>query len=606
EGKELEILDSLNSYADSKLKPYLLDFVIHGSLSDGNFTPYSDIDTWAVIRKEVFTNPSFLKDLKHHFWKINKIVKGYDPIQHHGVFISTETDLLRYYEARFPLILLDHSTSFMNAPTLSFKKAPDFNERSSALVKTVHRILNIKTPPQSAYNIKMFTSWIMLLPSLYRQVFYDYSYKPDAIRDSKNEFPEKAWSSVEYAGELRKKWHPEKAEEYFLRDAENFLSCSHIFASEILNKFNSEFEKSDNIFGIKKTIKSSRIPAADHPVNYSKEEFLSIISESAEEFCALPGVHSVYTIGNADSPVPGISDLDLLIISEDNPGSPDYRQTCMNVIKKHIAPSNKKSDLLKQYIEFHEPLVLKRKDALTLGKYFFPLPKFRKGTADIFLNYNNSNTPDNTALLLLMISEGYFQLIKILNLLNTRPFPVREASLRANSAVYEIALSEKITGRKPSAHHKEFSDQIKSLRKNWFQEPENERIPLLHSLLKKSAQIILESFKNTADYLEKNDIKITGQKSDLEAVSENSANFRLYFKPSNDINEFKISYPCVPLSFFPIIKEIRPSADFKFNGETAPVTEKISEMLSVIRNKNETYLSIINEINAIKGGSHAG
>ena len=80
--------------------------ILHGSMADGQTTPYSDIDISVFIKEEALLDSNLLIKIKKEISIINKTINTIDPLGHHNAFLSLESDLKAYPEANMPLEVL--------------------------------------------------------------------------------------------------------------------------------------------------------------------------------------------------------------------------------------------------------------------------------------------------------------------------------------------------------------------------------------------------------------------------------------------------------------------------------------------------------------------
>ena len=81
--------------------------IVHGSLSDGKYTHYSDVDISVFIEKDALTDTKKRSTLLHEITTINQAIERIDPVGHHGCFINLVQDLDCYPEAHMPLDVLN-------------------------------------------------------------------------------------------------------------------------------------------------------------------------------------------------------------------------------------------------------------------------------------------------------------------------------------------------------------------------------------------------------------------------------------------------------------------------------------------------------------------
>lgn len=232
------------------LKPiqkYIKTFFIHGSLSTMDYTEYSDVDTQLVLKHEVFSSISVMRKCRKYISQASVHLFEYDQIQHHSFFIISEIDLDYYPQSFLPVELLQYSTLIHGDAKFQV------NIRSS-LIENMYAIWSMsygfrqtfinKGFPNDMFSLKRYTSRLMLLPTLYLELFYEtYPYKRDSFDLAKKYFSDDAWKAIEIATALRKKWisknNIELNQKFYYHAWKFGEECiEHIFDIDIISKCN--------------------------------------------------------------------------------------------------------------------------------------------------------------------------------------------------------------------------------------------------------------------------------------------------------------------------------------------------------------------------------
>ncbi len=210
-GVRFNPINRLCEYIKEKLEPYLIGAYIHGSLSTMDYTEYSDLDTLFIIKQEVLEDPNRIKELERLFIKSTKYLYEFDPLQHHGHFFLTESDLKYYNQSFLPLTAIKLSTCILGkGENLTFYIRDSEQEseiRFIDSIKTVRRyitkdISRLNTP----YYLKGFLSHFMILPVLFLQLRGEYVSKKDSFEILKERVPPNLWRCMEQVGEIRRDW----------------------------------------------------------------------------------------------------------------------------------------------------------------------------------------------------------------------------------------------------------------------------------------------------------------------------------------------------------------------------------------------------------------
>lgn len=187
-----------------------LEFFLHGSRATLDFTGYSDLDTLVLIPRSVASDAAALRVCRHELIGAWRIVKEFDPLQHHGHFLLSEIDLRAYPDPLFPHVVLERSVAFAATPRIlrmCALPAPRlarriFDETAAGFLAT-----DLARGATNAYRLKSDLSAFMLLPTLWCQA----REAPVAKRDS---FPRvyarlspAATAAFRHAAAIRDGWH---------------------------------------------------------------------------------------------------------------------------------------------------------------------------------------------------------------------------------------------------------------------------------------------------------------------------------------------------------------------------------------------------------------
>jgi len=211
-GVRFNPINRLCEYIKEKLEPYLIGAYIHGSLSTMDYTGYSDLDTLFIIKQEVLEDPNKIKELERLFIKSTKYLYEFDPLQHHGHFFLTESDLKCYDQAILPLSAIRLSTSILgrgNSLTFYVRDSEQESElRFIDSIKTVRRYITKDTNRlNTPYYLKGFLSHFMILPVLFLQLRGEYVSKKDSFEIVKERVPPDVWRCMEQVSEIRWNWN---------------------------------------------------------------------------------------------------------------------------------------------------------------------------------------------------------------------------------------------------------------------------------------------------------------------------------------------------------------------------------------------------------------
>jgi len=212
----VQAVTDISNYLKSTISEFLVGAYVHGSLATGENIGYSDFDGLLILKNELFTDPSQLKNVAEHISKSYSLMIQFDPLQHHGWFVLTESDLSDFPNSYFPTVLFDHAASLLDHGTqLKITTEPAQAGFSGQLKRLAHSVigkLDSGKGMKNMYTLKGMLSEFMLLPSLYLEcktgqgVFKKYSFE-----QAKCEFQEHEWKIMDEVSGIRSKWHYQPA-----------------------------------------------------------------------------------------------------------------------------------------------------------------------------------------------------------------------------------------------------------------------------------------------------------------------------------------------------------------------------------------------------------
>ncbi len=205
----LQMTDYLNKY----LYDDLFGVYVHGSLGTYEEISYSDFDALVIIRNEVLENHKRLSYVAKKLYDARKIMHKMDPLQHHGWFVLTESDLIDYPQTYFPWEIFKYARSLLPDKGLNIKLSFDHGKQDYKtpfleLALGIRFQLENNGYPGNMYQLKGLLSRFMLLPALYCQardrkgVFKKFSF--DAAR---KDFLASDWAIMDEVSDIRSNWH---------------------------------------------------------------------------------------------------------------------------------------------------------------------------------------------------------------------------------------------------------------------------------------------------------------------------------------------------------------------------------------------------------------
>ena len=193
----------LAEYVNKHLKEFLVDFIVHGSISTLDYSVgWSDFDTLIIIKKDILKDPEKLLILREHILYLIPELYAIDPLQHHQFIITTENAILSSSYSILPSQVFNFSKSLLGSKTLKISK----NRKKKNATRTIvsikslfkdsfeqgymdhHKKQNIALEDNfrnknTMYQLKYFLSCIMTLPTYYFDAIGQPCYKKYSFKD---------------------------------------------------------------------------------------------------------------------------------------------------------------------------------------------------------------------------------------------------------------------------------------------------------------------------------------------------------------------------------------------------------------------------------------
>ena len=213
----------------------LSSFMVHGSMSTMDYTPFSDFDTQIFLTDKVFSSIDCMKETGMVIFRSNSLLKLFDPLQHHGFFLCLDLDRRSYPEAFLPLSTMDCATSVYGEETQEFFIRQSDYQIRSAVWHTGYFFRTsyiLKKFPESPFDIKRFLSRFLLLPVLLLELKENiFPYKKDSFALARKYFDPEVWQAIEIATKVRNDWNPHRT----IRFNKDFYRKTFEFSEVVLN-----------------------------------------------------------------------------------------------------------------------------------------------------------------------------------------------------------------------------------------------------------------------------------------------------------------------------------------------------------------------------------
>jgi hypothetical protein len=179
-------------------------------LATDDWTAYRDADLLVLVPQSICRSSAALHSLRRALVPVLSAVWEFDPLQHHGVFVLPEIELDNYPEHMLPVAALDCAVDPCG-PGLSLRCRPVLDTESALrdLYWAVQRLRSTwmrGLPFDDAYDLKAFTSVLMLVPALFLGATGRATYKRESFAEVSTRLPRSAWEPQEVAARLRRDW----------------------------------------------------------------------------------------------------------------------------------------------------------------------------------------------------------------------------------------------------------------------------------------------------------------------------------------------------------------------------------------------------------------
>ncbi|MCA9734019.1 nucleotidyltransferase domain-containing protein [candidate division KSB1 bacterium] len=188
--------------------------IVHGSVATAETIKYSDLDVLIILSHHGLHSKKKLVKIAKALYQSEKLLKKFDPLQHHGWFILTDFDLNTYPTTYFPLELLKHSRIFSkDSPENIIVGLPNEHIHWNApfkhtAVSLLRKLSNPKIHPTNVFTLKNLLSEFMLLPALYMQARDKKGIlKKMSFTSAKEDFEYATWEIMDKVSFIRHSWH---------------------------------------------------------------------------------------------------------------------------------------------------------------------------------------------------------------------------------------------------------------------------------------------------------------------------------------------------------------------------------------------------------------
>ncbi len=202
----------LGIFLQRNLKEDLAGAYVHGSAGTNELVAYSDLDALVIIKDEVFKDANRIREVALKLKEAENYMYQLDPLQHHGWFVLSESDLIQYDNSYLPAELLPFSKSILlngikNIELLVNKENKTDTTFEDVCKSVIRKIAKFECP-STLYELKNLLSEFMLLPSLYVQARDGKSvFKKFSFDIARADFEKQDWEIMNEVSAIRKNWN---------------------------------------------------------------------------------------------------------------------------------------------------------------------------------------------------------------------------------------------------------------------------------------------------------------------------------------------------------------------------------------------------------------
>lgn len=190
------------------LKPYVAGFYLHGSLSTLDYTAYSDLDDFVVLKRETVVEAGTLAACAERLIEASRFLYEHDFLGHHRHFVATEIDLAWFPPAFLPPEVWRFATVLTGAPALQVRVRDSTHAHRALLRDTAKGFVRWETSntrPNNMWHLKSLLSWVFMTPVLYLETQGTYCYKRFSFERARDAFGP-AGDVLDLASDLRAEW----------------------------------------------------------------------------------------------------------------------------------------------------------------------------------------------------------------------------------------------------------------------------------------------------------------------------------------------------------------------------------------------------------------
>jgi hypothetical protein len=188
--------------------PQGVSLFLHGSMTDLQITPFSDIDDLVVLRRAAWQDPALLARAATTLARIARGYQEVDPLQHHGHWLVTEFDLLLYDQSVLPLVALEDAVRVSGQADIVCRIDPGLDGFARNAVATIQAMTarlaaTARQTGLNAFELKGLAGEVAILPAYLFQSRGECLAKPEAIHRAGELYSPHALQALDWATTVR-------------------------------------------------------------------------------------------------------------------------------------------------------------------------------------------------------------------------------------------------------------------------------------------------------------------------------------------------------------------------------------------------------------------
>lgn len=210
-----------------------IQIFVHGSWADSTRTPFSDLDDFIILDRSLPTAEQ--EEIQKRLDEVELSFQKIDPLQHHGHWLISKSDLEDYDNSYIPLFILQDAIllcgdGHIDAEINRVKSKEGLIRNIKNTCKNIEILLSLHEKHElNLYKLKGLVGSFLLLPPLIFQLKGQNINKREAILRSEDLFDEEGMQLIQWSTDLRQNWgrlldHTRYKE--FVKNIEKYNSAS--------------------------------------------------------------------------------------------------------------------------------------------------------------------------------------------------------------------------------------------------------------------------------------------------------------------------------------------------------------------------------------------